>query len=290
MTDEAKAVFNVGDHVETIKGANFRGRIIGLYEDAETGTPGAVVQATLEAYKGVKHVYPLAQLKLMFPAEYDPAPTYVQHMGRLIRSTIKSARLPTDAEKHNAITDADNREFVATVLKMLDTKEKWDALERIAKLQAKKPGAPWSLDAKATEKLYADVKAGNTAEFETQRTLARTEGIETLVDKLVDEASKLGMYQCDDTPEYIDARAKLVMANTKLAQSLDKMHAEYDKFAVKYDRMKAELAAVKNEAGAFENAAQNYRAERDAMRQSINKQADALRKIKDALNPPSNTA
>lgn len=57
---------DIGDIVKTKKGANFSGRVIGLYEDYETGVPGAVVQADREAYRGTKHVYPLAQLEIVF--------------------------------------------------------------------------------------------------------------------------------------------------------------------------------------------------------------------------------
>ena len=52
----------VGMLVETIKGAKFTGIVLALY-DIGGRSPGAVVEAIHPDFLGVRHVYPLAQLR-----------------------------------------------------------------------------------------------------------------------------------------------------------------------------------------------------------------------------------
>lgn len=61
---EGQRLFGLNDEVRTIKGAAFRGVIIGFHG---IGGPnvGCVVEAEHEWFKGTRHVYPLKQLELV---------------------------------------------------------------------------------------------------------------------------------------------------------------------------------------------------------------------------------
>lgn len=64
MKTEATAggPFKLHDIVETVKGARFWGEIVAFDTDLER--PGCTVMAIAPGFEGVKHVYPLAQLRL----------------------------------------------------------------------------------------------------------------------------------------------------------------------------------------------------------------------------------
>lgn len=53
---------NLGDIVETTKGAKFWGRAIAI--DGDKASPGCTVLAIAPGFEGTKHVYPLAQLRI----------------------------------------------------------------------------------------------------------------------------------------------------------------------------------------------------------------------------------
>lgn len=53
---------SLGDIVETVKGASFWGKIIGLHAIGAVN-PGAVVEAIDPGFAGTRHVYPLTQLR-----------------------------------------------------------------------------------------------------------------------------------------------------------------------------------------------------------------------------------
>ena len=59
----SETAFKLGDVVETSKGAKFWGRIVSLDDDPDSH-PGATVMAIHPEFDGVKHVYPLKQLRL----------------------------------------------------------------------------------------------------------------------------------------------------------------------------------------------------------------------------------
>jgi hypothetical protein len=54
--------FQIDDVVETVKGAEFWGRIIAF--DADPVNPGCTVMAIAKGFRGTKHVYPLKQLRI----------------------------------------------------------------------------------------------------------------------------------------------------------------------------------------------------------------------------------
>lgn len=85
----------IGDIVETAKGARFRGRVIGLYRDYEDDTPGAVVQADVSIYSKTKHVYPLSQLRVVFKGTSKSEPVLAREAKRgdnvVITNTIYTA-------------------------------------------------------------------------------------------------------------------------------------------------------------------------------------------------------
>lgn len=85
----------IGDIVETAKGARFRGRVIGLYRDYEDDTPGAVVQADVSIYSKTKHVYPLSQLRMVFKGTPKSEPVLAREAKRgdnvVITNTIYTA-------------------------------------------------------------------------------------------------------------------------------------------------------------------------------------------------------
>jgi hypothetical protein len=64
------AVFNLGDEVETVKGAKFWGQIIAF--DHDDAVPGCTVRAVDPGFDGTKHVYPLKQVRHRRVATSDP--------------------------------------------------------------------------------------------------------------------------------------------------------------------------------------------------------------------------
>jgi hypothetical protein len=68
-------IFRLGDTVETVKGARFRGEIISF--DTDDDLPGCTVRAIDPSFLGCKHVYPLKQLR------HVPNP-FLDHFGLLV--------------------------------------------------------------------------------------------------------------------------------------------------------------------------------------------------------------
>jgi len=62
MASDLERKFELGDVVETIKGAQFWGIIIAFDNDLKS--PGCTVLAIQPGFRGTKHVYPLVQLRL----------------------------------------------------------------------------------------------------------------------------------------------------------------------------------------------------------------------------------
>lgn len=85
LNSQARAL-KTGDMVETVKGAEFWGRIIALDNDAES--PGATVLAVAPGFRRTKHVYPLAQLQRIPPGDWRTGPDMERGTGRTTRQIM----------------------------------------------------------------------------------------------------------------------------------------------------------------------------------------------------------
>ena len=87
-------VFNLGDLVETAKGAKFWGEIIAF--DHDDSLPGCTVLAVDPGFAGTKHVYPLTQLRKrtaedLHPASNDARQDHFDQIVAIARSAAAAA-------------------------------------------------------------------------------------------------------------------------------------------------------------------------------------------------------
>ena len=155
--------FRLHDHVNTVKGAKFVGRIIGFHDDEGTdgyGTnPGATVQAEASEFKGMRHVYPLVQLRCYARADPDRVSTPATMMTIPLyqsgykagdaagRQRFAAAMLEAVAKAAGVAAPAAAGNFPAAVEKAAKDAAKFDPMSA--------KGSTQLFETKHTEKLHA---------------------------------------------------------------------------------------------------------------------------------------